>query len=64
MAKNFAKEFANLIDHNIPRTFIQTPDAGKSDIPAECPALEADGLPKPPADGFIATYCCEGGRQQ
>lgn len=62
MTRKFDEKFANLINHNTPRTFMQNPDADISDIPIECSALKTDELPKPPTDGFIATYCSEDGR--
>lgn len=59
MTEKFDEKFASLINYNISRTFMQNPYAGSSDIPVGYPTLEADKLPKPPAGGFIATYCCE-----
>lgn len=62
MSRKLDQKFDNLINHNVPRTFVVNPDADNSDIPANRSACEIDGLPKPPADGFIATYCREDSR--
>lgn len=62
MTRKFDEKFADLINHNIPRTFMRNLDVNTSDIPIECSALETDELPEPPTDGFIATYCSEDGR--
>lgn len=57
MSKKFDK-FSELINMDVPRTSLVTPD--NSDIPAELTATGGtDELPKPPADGFISTYCNE-----
>ena len=59
MTRKFDEKFANLINHNVPRTFIRISGVDSSDIPTEHPSLKTEELPKPPADGFIETYCCE-----
>ena len=58
MVQKFDEKFANLINHNVPRTFLLNQNTDDSDIPTQQSILETDKLPKPHADGFIATYCC------
>ena len=62
MIQKLAEKYSNLINHNVPRTSTPNPDADNSDIPAERTTLETDEQPKPPADGFIVTYCREDSR--
>ncbi len=62
MSRKFDEKFNNLINHDIPRSFMRNPDGDNSDIPAECPTLAGSKFPEPSADGFIATYCCKDGK--
>lgn len=57
MSKSFSEQFDNLINPVVQRRFIQDKDTVGSDIPIEYHTLETNELPKPPTDGFIATYC-------
>ncbi len=50
------ERFDDLINYNVPRTFLLNQD-DDSDIPTQYSISETDKLPKPPDDGFIATYC-------
>ncbi len=59
MSRNFSEKFADLINLNVPRTFMQDKCIIGSDIPTIHPALETNELPNPPDDGFIATYCSD-----
>ncbi len=56
MIRNFSEQFANLINYSVPRKFMQNEIIG-SDIPVQDFTLETNRLPKPPTNGFIATYC-------
>lgn len=58
MFQKFDEKFANLINHNVPRTFLRNQNTDGSDIPTQQSISETDKFPKPPSDGFIATYCC------
>lgn len=59
MSRNFSEKFADLINPNVPRTFMQDKYTIGSDIPTIHSALESNELPTPPADGFISTYCAD-----
>ena len=57
MYRKFDKKFADLINYNVPRTFLQNPNDDNSDIPTQQTNHETDELPKLPDDGFVTTYC-------